>query len=79
MPIVNSRHGHRWTTGGRRRKRNSNKERSRTAKPSVNGAQKLLIETHQITSKKKPVIDWEVSMDTLSEEFKPVASKNYEF
>ena len=59
--------------------RQSKKKRSRTAIFSVNGAQKHWSNTHQITSKKEPVIDKKVSIEKLSEEFKPVALENYEF
>ena len=43
------------------------------------GRKKFCSETHQFFSEKKPVIDKKVSMETLSEEFKPVALENYEF
>ena len=43
------------------------------------GRKKHWSRTHQITFKKKLVIDKKVSMETLLEEIKQVASENFEF
>ena len=50
----------------------NNKKRSRTARFSANEAQKCWSNTHEIISKKKPLIDRKVPMETLSEEFEPL-------
>ena len=54
------------------------KRHSRTAIFFVNEAQKTSIENTPNHLKKR-IIDKNVSMETLSEEFKPVAFENYEF
>ena len=55
-----------------------NKRRSRAAVISVNGWQQNLVDPTE-SLPKKTIFDKEISIETLSEEFKPVALENFEF